>query len=300
MGTPTTANFGLTHTYNSSGDYDISIQENIAGGFPRILFSNRGDKLKVLEIANWGAVTWSTFIDAFYGCSNMQITAQDGIFAKTSAVASIRNAWRNCSALTSFPFINLSSCTDAAAAWRDCFELNDFAQVDLSNVNNFTYTWGNCGYIENFPAINMKSIQFGTNCFVGASIPTQSYTNIINILWENISSLNNGVTINFGTSTLGTSVQSKYNELISAQGGKFWTISDGGFVNGSSAFLASQYLYKTYFYCDKEKLDVVVHDGVSKFEHFSLTLGQSLKSELPYIEIYEEGKFSLFVSSNDK
>jgi len=44
----------ITHVYSSPGIYVISILENVIGGFPQIFFSNTGDKLKIVELMNWG------------------------------------------------------------------------------------------------------------------------------------------------------------------------------------------------------------------------------------------------------
>ena len=38
---------------------------------------NSGDKLKITDIKQWGDVVWSSFQNAFYGCSNMLTTATD-------------------------------------------------------------------------------------------------------------------------------------------------------------------------------------------------------------------------------
>ena len=63
-----------THTFPSAGNYTVKI----SGAFPRIYFANVGDKLKLLEIQNWGDIVWaSDFRFAFFGCSNMNITATD-------------------------------------------------------------------------------------------------------------------------------------------------------------------------------------------------------------------------------
>ena len=220
--------FSLIKTYSASGEYNIKIKENTSGGFPRILFANRGDRLKVLEISNWGGVTWSSLADAFFGCSNLKITATDGLSARTGAVSNIQNAWRSCVNLTEFPLIDLSSCRNATGAWRNCPAMHTFANINLSNVTSFVYTWGDCGMIENFPAIDMRSMGAvgGLNCFYNSQIPTLSYTNMIKNLSSN--ALNNGVIFNAGNSTIGYSAQADYDNLTLSRG---WNISDGGFVN---------------------------------------------------------------------
>jgi trimeric autotransporter adhesin len=64
-----------THTYPSVGTYEIKI----SGVFPRILFNNAGDRLKIREIKNLGIYGLGSTNQqgAFWGCSNMIITAKD-------------------------------------------------------------------------------------------------------------------------------------------------------------------------------------------------------------------------------
>jgi len=44
-----------THTYPASGDYVIKV----TGGLQRINFNNGGDRLKLLQIQNWGIIAWT-------------------------------------------------------------------------------------------------------------------------------------------------------------------------------------------------------------------------------------------------
>ena len=48
----------ITHTYAAPGTYTISI----SGDFPAIYFNDEdtGDKLKIIEITNWGTIQWQT------------------------------------------------------------------------------------------------------------------------------------------------------------------------------------------------------------------------------------------------
>jgi hypothetical protein len=64
-----------THTFPSAGNYVVKI----SGDFPRIRFNNGGDRLKLLEVQNWGNIVWQTFYLAFFNCANMNITANDGM-----------------------------------------------------------------------------------------------------------------------------------------------------------------------------------------------------------------------------
>jgi hypothetical protein len=64
-----------TLTFSSAGTYDI----NISGEFNRLAFDNGGDKLKLLEIKNWGiyGANSTTQASAFYGCTNLSAIAND-------------------------------------------------------------------------------------------------------------------------------------------------------------------------------------------------------------------------------
>lgn len=84
----------ITHTYPSAGTYNIYILENATKGFKKIRFNNGGDKLKMMNIANWGIVDFD-ISSTFYGCSNMTCTATDApIYAADSN--HLANCFRNC------------------------------------------------------------------------------------------------------------------------------------------------------------------------------------------------------------
>ena len=150
-----------THTYSSGGDYTLSITESSTGGFPAIKFNNGGDKLKVLELANWGTNKWITFEDAFYGCSNLTITATDHATAVTGFVTDFSFAWRD-NSLTSFPLIDTSSGTNFRYSWVNN-SLTSFPLIDTSSGTNFSFAWLN-NSLTSFPLIDTSS---GTN-FSGA------------------------------------------------------------------------------------------------------------------------------------
>jgi len=64
-----------TCTYNDDNNYTISI----AGDFPAIYFNfdRSGDGTKLLDIVQWGNIAWESMQSAFYGCTNMAMSATD-------------------------------------------------------------------------------------------------------------------------------------------------------------------------------------------------------------------------------
>ena len=204
-----TTNSPITHTYASSGDYDITIVENVVGGFPAIKFNNGGDCKKVINFKQWGANTWLSFTGAWYGCSNMVITATDEATAITGNVVIFYFAWAGCTSLTSFPLIDTSAGTSFSYAWYGCSGLTSFPLIDTRACTNFSYAWQNCSSLVYFPLINTSK---GTNFWPA---------------WQNCSSLvdfpliNTSKGANFGYAWYGCSSLNSFPELALLNGTNF-------------------------------------------------------------------------------
>jgi len=149
-----TGNTGnTTITFPTAGTYDVKI----SGSFPYMFFNNGGDKLKLLDIKNFGiyALGSTSQSGTFYGCSNMIITATDsGIFG---SVTNFIGTWRECSSLTSFPLIDTSSATSFSSTWNNCSSLISFPLLDTSSVIFFSFSWSNCRNLTSFPLIDTSS-----------------------------------------------------------------------------------------------------------------------------------------------
>ena len=83
----------LTHTYTTAGEYTIII----TGTFEGFQFDNTNDRLKVLNISQFGTLRISDGVigkNYFYGCENVTCTATDVM--DLSNADSILNGWRDC------------------------------------------------------------------------------------------------------------------------------------------------------------------------------------------------------------
>jgi hypothetical protein len=69
-------NLSTTITLPKEGKYRIYIGSN-DNGLNRIAFFNSGDRLKILDIEQWGDIKWSSFGSAFHGCENLKVSAKD-------------------------------------------------------------------------------------------------------------------------------------------------------------------------------------------------------------------------------
>ena len=190
----------VDHTYPADGTYTVKIKENSVGGFPTIHFNNSGDKLKLLQISQWGTNKWITLSSAFYGCSNLTITATDAATANTGSVTSFSYAWRSCTGLTNFPLIDTHAGTDFSYAWCGCTGLNGYA----------------------FPTLNMRAITSGANCFSGVTLQTAAYSNIIIDMALGVT---NNVTFHGGDSHYNAGAATAHDVLTVT---RTWTITDGG------------------------------------------------------------------------
>jgi surface protein len=112
-----------THVYASSGIYTITIYGTI-GGFR---FANSGDKLKILNVSNWG--TFDIANDrTFDNCGNLTITATD---VPTITTTSLYTTFRNCDSLTNEDFSKWDTST--VTDMREVFSSSDSFNGDVSN-----------------------------------------------------------------------------------------------------------------------------------------------------------------------
>ncbi len=131
--------FGLTgsvtHDFGTAGTYTIRIE----GDFPAIQFYNDGDKEKLLDVSQWGDISWKSFNRAFMGCSNLNISATDA--PDLSKVTLFTNAFVNCSALNSnINHWDVSNVTEMTGTFQNCVAFNQpMDNWDVSNVTTMRY-----------------------------------------------------------------------------------------------------------------------------------------------------------------
>lgn len=73
-GTITSGNYQLI-TFPTAATYRVRVDPTTSGIFTT--FKQAEDRLKLLEVAQWGSTTWSGFFQAFRSCVNMNVTAAD-------------------------------------------------------------------------------------------------------------------------------------------------------------------------------------------------------------------------------
>ena len=136
----------VTHNYAAPGIYEVTIIGEINGW----VFNDGGDKLKLLEIKNWGGLLLGTTQGGyFYGCENLEITAID--LLDTSAIVNMSFGFALCLSMASVPRIgewDMSSCTDLSTTFFSCGVFN--SSVNEWDVSNVTTMFGTFTAAEAF------------------------------------------------------------------------------------------------------------------------------------------------------
>ncbi|MBU1901875.1 DUF285 domain-containing protein, partial [Patescibacteria group bacterium] len=135
-----------TCTYGVAGTYEILI----SGIFPQIYFNNGGDKDKILTIEQWGTGQWVSMDKAFYGCSNVVITATD-----TPDLSAATSLYRM--------FYYASSVNQGVSNW------------DVSTIENMSYVFSFAtSFDDDISNWDVSGVTNMYRMFYGASIFNQN------------------------------------------------------------------------------------------------------------------------------
>jgi len=125
-----------THTYSSAGTYTIKIAGIIKG----FQFNNGGDRLKFLEVKNWGCLNVNAAA-AFFNCTNMTCTAVD---APRVTATSFLRMFSGCNAFNgAIGNWDISTVTSLEEAFQTTAIFNQSVNNwNTSNVTNMVRTFG--------------------------------------------------------------------------------------------------------------------------------------------------------------
>ena len=217
-----------THTYNAAGTYTVRID----GVFNAIKFSNGGDKLKILDVSNWGIFVSNGFV-TFQGCSNMTVTATD-----TPKITNWNQTFRDCSSITTFSGLSnlVLQNTGFNFIFAGCTNFNEpsFENIDTSIVTNIA------GALANATAFDQKlgNLKIGNttnmNNFLASAQLSTANTNLTYVGWAaQAPNLPSGISIHMGNSTYNSTeggVDGVAAKAILTGSPYNLTIIDGGIV----------------------------------------------------------------------
>lgn len=137
-------NEAITHTYPTPGTYQIKIY----GDFPSISFGygiNGGtdgetDRLKLIEVNQWGSQEWLSLFGGFQGCANLNVSATD--IPNLTKSSSISFLFKECESLvynTSISRWDVSNIKYMSGTFYECGLFNqDISDWDTKNVINIS------------------------------------------------------------------------------------------------------------------------------------------------------------------
>ena len=172
-----TTSSGLTgdtiHTYTTPGTYTVKI----TGTFPAINFQNQFDRLKILQVKNWGSIKWSTMGYAFFGCENLTITATDA--PDLSNVTSLQNMFINCISFNqSINHWDVSTVTNMSSIFQGATSFNQpLNSWNTSSVTTMSYMFYDCtNFNQPLNSWNTSSVKYMPNMFYNCTNFNQPLT----------------------------------------------------------------------------------------------------------------------------
>lgn len=156
---------GYTCSYGSAGTYSVVID----GTFPRIYFNNTGDRLKLLEVQQWGDNPWTSMQGAFSGAANFNITATD--VPNLSNLTTLHSMFLGAAALNAdLSNWDVSNVTSMISMFNSASSFNQpLGNWDVSNVTDMNNMLRNTPFNQDISDWDVGSVTNMYRMFQGAS-----------------------------------------------------------------------------------------------------------------------------------
>ncbi len=198
----------VTHDYGTAGTYIIRIRGDMKG------FWDAGDQQKLLAINQWGDIQWERLENAFRGCSNLRVLADDAPnLSSLSLFPRLTDMFRNCISLndpmenwdltgvqetetmfsgcTAFnqdlSSWNVSSIRNMASMFSSCTNFNqDLSSWDVSNVTDMSSMFNSSGYNQDLNTWNVSNVtdmsgMFGNTTSFNQDLSNWDVSNVIDM-----------------------------------------------------------------------------------------------------------------------
>ena len=211
-------------TFPTQGRYYVQVQTP----FNKIAFSNSGDRLKLIEVNQWGNIVWTNFSQSFRGCSNFI----GGIAIDTpnlSIVTSFQSCFRTTPFNADISNWNVSNVIDFTLMFLSATEFNQpIGTWDVSNATSMGAMFsGATSFNQNIGSWNVSNVTDFMNFMAGKTSANFSASNL-DAIYNDWSSrpVKPNISISFGTAKYTLAGQAGKNILLGAP--NLWTCVDGG------------------------------------------------------------------------
>ncbi|ORU91689.1 MAG: hypothetical protein A6F72_02815, partial [Cycloclasticus sp. symbiont of Poecilosclerida sp. N] len=160
-----------THTYTTTGDYKVIASNNIT----RFNLNNGADKEKLIDVQQWGSANWVNMQGAFYGASNMMMSATDT--PDLSGVSSMQAMFREATTFNGViggwgvsQVTTMKNMFNGASAFSQ-----DIGGWDVSKVTNmFNMFFGAADFNQNIGGWDVSKVTSMSGMFDGADAFNQN------------------------------------------------------------------------------------------------------------------------------
>lgn len=138
--------------------------------FQRIIINNGNDRNRLTQIENWGNTAWTSMATAFYGCSNLQVTATD--VPNLSSVTNMQQMFGSTNLTLPFNINtwNTVTVTNMIGMFDNATTFNqDIGSWNTASVTNMSGMFNNAtAFNQNIGSWNTGSVTSMSAMFYGA------------------------------------------------------------------------------------------------------------------------------------
>jgi hypothetical protein len=222
----------VTHTYASAGTYTVIINGTLIGWRSNNTWTHRTN---ITNIKQWGQLKFTNSNGAFYGCSNLTITATD--ILDLTGTTNLTYFFRGCAKITTIPNIHLwdvSNITHMLSMFNGCVLFNQsLVGWNCVKVTNYSKMFIDASsYNQDLSqVIKLNSVPPDGDVTLypaGAYLSTANY-DLLLVALAGQTTVNTGISLSVGTTkyTNAGDVATARNFLATT---KSWIITDGGAV----------------------------------------------------------------------
>jgi hypothetical protein len=133
----------VVHTYAAEGVYTIKVR----GIFKGFRFNYTQDRLKILEVIQWGCLRFTNQGGQFYGCENINGSSGLNDLLNLEGITTMGFMFADCKKLEGFNLMedwDVSGITNMNATFAGCSKFNHPLNWNTSNVTNISQLFKDC------------------------------------------------------------------------------------------------------------------------------------------------------------